>query len=252
MDYHQIINSIKKKGKSLEVENEFSSTENQFAELVMTQMNSSKSRTDPFANATLFSEFFGEEMSDGLVADFKRKKLRFDPIKKQLFNQLGYSELKEEVGSIMREFHTQLVAKNKWLGLMGLMERLLLQMDCYSNPKILCSAQKQRSGQNQFHYILLRAPFYDLVEGRNEIRVYFNKLEDYPQFKSIEELQNDNNFKADATKEVRKKMKEIIDANPITFSEIQDAFKKIESDEDREEITAHEKMRLDFISKYKQ
>jgi hypothetical protein len=49
---------------------------------------------------------------------------------------------------------------------------------------VAISTQAQKSGDNTYNYILLRSPFMDAITGKKEIRIYFNKLEDYPSFKT--------------------------------------------------------------------
>jgi hypothetical protein len=202
-------------------------------------------------NTTLFSEFFGQKQSDGKVSEFKINNLKYNKISKNLYVGIGLGKVKDEIVEIMTEYHDQLIAKTKWMALMGVMERLLLQYDCYARPRISYSTQKQKSGKNTFEYILLRAPFYDLVKGKNEIRVYYNKMEDYPSYLSLDNLiKNNQDFLIKSKSEVQKKMRKIIDENPINFSDIKIALKQIESEADRTAVEDFEKKRLEWIKKH--
>ena len=250
MDYNSLIKSLKNNLST--GESRFESPERHFEDVLdnlisKNEVSSGKNST----NTTLFSDFFGQDIREGSVAEFKRNKLRYNAASKQVYYGLGYGEVRQEVSNLMGEYNRQLIAKNKWLGLMGMMERMLHQFDLYSNPSIVFSTQKQKSGKNYFRYILLRTPFYDLVTGRYDLRVYFNKLEDYPQFKTIDELvKGDVNFVSEARKEIRKKMKEVIDSNPISFTDVQNGLKQIESDRDRNEVARYEAERLEWMKQH--
>ena len=58
------------------------------------------------------------------------------------------------------------------------------------------------------------------------------------------------NFISESRKEVQKKMKEKIDNNPVTFSDIKDALEKIESDIDRKMVSDHEIKRREWMKKH--
>ena len=98
---------------------------------------------------------------------------------------------------------------------------------------------------------MLRSPFFDLIEGKIEIRVYYTKMEDYPTYSSIEDLVNGNkDFVSKSKKEVKDKMYEIIKNNPISFTQIKEALKKVETDFDRKEVDEHEKKRIRLLKKH--
>lgn len=247
MDYSSLIESIKNKTNVGTEIDPYYDTVGALIESL------EKTKYEDFAsnNTILFSDFFGQKQSEGKVSDFKVKNLKFDKISKQLYVGVGLGSVKEDVIVVMKEYHDQLIAKTKWLALMGLMERLLLQYECYSRPRISYSTQKQKSGKNTFEYILLRVPFFDLIKGKNEIRVYFNKMEDYPNYNSIELLVKDNlDFRSESKRLVKEKMKKVIDSNPISFKEILSALKQIESDADRIAVEDFEKKRLEWLKKH--
>ena len=249
MDYNSLIKSITKKtsGDETGIDPTFD-TFGDFLETLIKVQHKEKGN-----NTTLFSEFYGQESTEGKVHEFKVRNLRFNKLNQKMYVGIGLGDVnvKEEVSAIMREYHNQLIAKTKWMGLMGILERLLIQYDCYAKARISYSTQKQKSGDKKFEYILLRSPFFDLIEGKIEIRVYYTKMEDYPTYSSIEDLVNGNkDFVSKSKKEVKDKMYEIIKNNPITFLQIKEALKKVETDFDRKEVDEHEKKRVRLLKKH--
>ena len=111
---------------------------------------------------------------------------------------------------------------------MGLVERKILQLRCYKNPTLAFSIQEQKSGENTFSYIVIRALFIDLYSGKKEIRRYFNKLEDYPKFNSLEELKTDKTFLNDALVEIKSVMADMIKNEGITIEYLESELKKLE------------------------
>jgi hypothetical protein len=251
MDYSSLIEALKEKAFSELFDDVLNSNQGVLSEIV-NELNSKPTHKDKNpANTLLFSEFFGEEIGQGLVADFRRKNIHFNLNKKKGADKLGYGDFLEDVTNIMKEYHTQIVAKRKWLGLMGLLERNLLQYECFKDPKIVYGTQKQKSGKNTFEYILLRAPFFDLVKGKDEIRIYYTKMEDYPSYKSIDKLvKNNHEFVFKSKKIVQDKMVNIINSNPISFKEIQSALKEIETETDRKDVEVFEKNRIEYLKKH--
>ena len=87
-----------------------------------------------------------------------------------------------------------------WLIMMCIIERCMLQLEYAIDPIISFNVLKQEKNNSTANYIILRAPFYDIVHGKEDMRVYFKKLEDYPQYSSINELvEKDKDFKSYAT-----------------------------------------------------
>jgi hypothetical protein len=247
MDYSSLIESLKANTNVGTEIDPYYDTLGAFLE----SMSKPKAEDLQSTNTTLFSDFFGQKQSDGKVSEFKINNLKYNKISKNIYVGIGLGKVKNEIVEIMTEYHDQLIAKTKWMALMGVMERLLLQYDCYARPRISYSIQKQKSGKNAFEYILLRAPFYDLVKGKNEIRVYYNKMEDYPSYSSLDDLiKNNQDFLIKSKSEVQTKMRKIIDENPINFIDIKIALKQIESEADRKAVEDFEKKRLAWIKKH--
>ena len=140
---------------------------------------------------------------------------------------------------------------------MGLVERKILQLRCYKNPTLAFSIQEQKSGENTFSYIVIRALFIDLYSGKKEIRRYFNKLEDYPKFNSIEELKTDKAFLSDALVEIKSVMAEIINNEGITIEYLESELRKLErsshatNNSDSNDDDAKKKAKLASVENYR-
>jgi hypothetical protein len=134
----------------------------------------------------------------------------------------------------------------RWLTLMGLIERKIMQLRCYKNPTLAFSIQEQKSGDNFFRYIVIRAPFIDLYTGKKEIRRYHTKLEDYPKFNSLEELKSDPVFLSEAITEIKDIMAQQINKEDITLEYLESQLRSLEKDSyDRYIIERTEKLFLE-------
>ena len=72
----------------------------------------------------------------------------------------------------------------------------------------------------------------DLYTGKQEIRIYYKKLEDFPGFESIDELKELPEFRSAAIETVRLEMEKWMDSDGITLDHIREELRKI--DEERE------------------
>jgi hypothetical protein len=134
----------------------------------------------------------------------------------------------------------------RWITLMGLIERKILQLRCYKNPSLAFSIQEQKSGDNFFRYIVIRAPFIDLYTGKKEIRRYHTKLEDYPKFNSLDELKSDPVFLSEAITEIKNIMAQQINKEDITLEYLESELRSLEKDSfDRYIIERTEKLLLE-------
>jgi hypothetical protein len=115
----------------------------------------------------------------------------------------GYAYHFENVSNFYKE---QVDIFQDWLVYMNLLEKVLLQLECFINPKIAYGIQPQKSGDNSFNYIVLRTPFYEIKEGKIELRTYYNKLEDYKDYSDLEELKNNDEFRKNTTDFIRGQM----------------------------------------------
>jgi len=230
MNHHAIISLIikLKEGKNLKDAYSLyaeSLSNSQLASNVMSKPKDIKQITKP-----LFSDLIGQNHMDGRLDKFQHNSLN-DELFEALLSAPAYkldTNLKNEFVSLFNVFKTQILKKSTWIQMMSLIENMLFQEFYFGLPQVDYSVQKQKSGENTFQYILLRAPFYDIVKGKIEIRIYFNKIEDYPGFKNIEELKNDTMFTNSAQAAIVNKMKEIMDTNPIKIQDVQNALEMLD------------------------
>ena len=136
--------------------------------------------------------------------------------------------------AILLKFETE--SNNRWLTLIGILERKIIQLRLYRNIQVSFSTQIQKSGEKKFNYILLRAPFMDLYSGKKEIRVYYKKIEDFVGYNSIEELKENNEFKAAAIETIRKEMELTIEKEGISIDYLRDELNKIEQGQNKSKI----------------
>lgn len=163
----------------------------------------------------VFSDIIGETKEQGSLADFIRE--TENNLNASIDNPTSNdAKYKKEIITLLSELKKQSEKNNKWLTLMGLIERKIIQFRLLRNKQISYSTQLQKSGDNKFNYILLRAPFMELYSGKKEVRVYYNKLEDYKGFNSIDQLKLDDNFKTKSTDSIGFEMEKIIDKEGIT------------------------------------
>jgi len=176
------------------------------------QLERTKERDEP-----AFSDLIGETNNDGDIHDFIRNTEKNVELKSvDSFNALDSKTTKLLIELLMK-YKSQVDAKVSWITKMGLLERKIMQYRFYRNTHVAFSTQALKSGDKIFTYILLRSPFVDLFKGKKEIRMYFNKMEDFPNISSVNELANDSKFYNSAIGEVRKEMKKIMSNDGIDF-----------------------------------
>ena len=177
----------------------------------------------------VFSDIVGKSDSDGLLAQFveyteDNLKPTNDSYYKIYANILNNNDLE----NALRVYESQFNSRKKWITLMGLLERKIFQYRCLRKPNIAISIQEQKSGENKFKYILVRAQFVTLFEGKKELRVYLKKLEDYPGYNTLEELKNSDNFIQSAYESIRDEMKQIMSKESIELDYIIKELKSID------------------------
>jgi hypothetical protein len=178
----------------------------------------------------VISELIGEALEYGDLADFVNETKRH--LKASFNSPLSNSiddGIKEKLMSLLNIYTEQVENKQKWLTTMGIIERKIIQYRYYRNTHVAISTQAQKSGDNTYNYILLRSPFMDAITGKKEIRIYFNKLEDYPSFKTIEDLCKDNKFYQDAIFAIRNEMESIMLSDGIDLKKLVTGFEQSES-----------------------
>jgi hypothetical protein len=96
-----------------------------------------------------------------------------------------------------------------------------------------------------------------LYSGKKEIRRYFNKLEDYPKFNSIEELKTDKTFLSDALVEIKSIMAEMINKEGISIEYLESELRKLEksshatNNSDSNDDDAKKKAKLASVENYR-
>ena len=164
---------------------------------------------DKYKHTTVFAEAFKERFEAGNLSKllYARTENKDDSIN-EIASTENASYGKAFQGAIDL-YRQQLDFSKDWLAYMCILERFVLQMDCYVNPKIVYRIQKQKSGNTEYQYILLRAPFQHISFGKTEIRGYYMKFEDFERkYNSLDELiENDKEYVAGATSQIREMMK---------------------------------------------
>jgi hypothetical protein len=174
----------------------------------------------------VFSDIIGETNDTGRLAEFIKETEQH--INSELENPTIHNiKYRTQIVNLLNELKHQTEDNKRWLTLIGLLERKIIQLRLYRNINVSYSTQVQKSGINKFNYILLRAPFMDLFKGRKEIRIYYKKLEDFPGFDTIDKLKEDINFKTTAIETVRVEMENWMDKEGITIDYIRDELNKI-------------------------
>ncbi len=164
---------------------------------------------EKYKHTTVFSEAFKERFEAGTIS-----KLLFARTenKEESINDIASTENSKygkAFQSTIELYRQQLYYGKEWLAYMCILERFLLQLDYYVNPKIVYRIQKQKSGNTEFQYILLRAPFQHITRGKTEIRGYYMKFEDFEgKYNTLNELiAHNKEYVAGATAQVREMMK---------------------------------------------
>ena len=191
----------------------------------------------------VFSEIVGENEGQGKLAEF----IQAGEESLQLTTGSGTKEdfnFKKDLEKALNKFIGQTELSKQWITLMGLLERKILQLRCFRNPSIAYHLLEQKSGENKFSYIVIRAPFIDLYSGRKEIRMYFNKIEDYPKYGTLDELKEDRQFREAATLAIKKQMSDHMLSEGITIEYLEQELTKVQS-------PAQQRLALQFESEAK-
>lgn len=193
-------------------------------------INLSKQATPKENLSPVFSEFIGETKGQGKIDNFvddSKSNLKMSSSVK-LDSHEG--KFNSDLSKLLDLFESEANKRKEWLTIIGFIERKILQLRCYKNPTLAFSIQSQKSGDNNFNYIVIRAVFFDLYSGKREIRRYFNKMEDYKAFKSLEELKSDPSFMNDALNEIKSIMAELINKEEITIEYLESQLRNLEND----------------------
>ena len=191
-------------------------------------INLSKQATPKENLAPVFSEFIGETKGQGKIDNFVDDSKSNLKMPSSIKSDQHEAKFNNDLSKLLNLFESETNERRRWLTIMGLVERKILQLRCYKNPTLAFSIQSQKSGDNFFSYIVIRAVFFDLYTGKKEIRRYFNKMEDYPQFKSLEELKSDPIIMNEAIDEIKGIMADLINKDDITIEYLVSQLKRLE------------------------
>ena len=206
-----------------------------YDDILKTGKRITKEKTEP-----VFSDIVGATTEVGRLAEFIKETEQ--NINSELDHPNAHdNKYKLQIGNLLQLLKFETTSNNRWLTLIGLLERKIIQLRLYRNIQVAYSTQVQKSGDKKFNYILLRAPFMDLYSGKKEIRVYYKKLEDFTGFDNIDTLKDDKEFKNAAIETIRKEMELLIEKEGISLEYIKEELNKIEQ--------GQHKLKIDLIAK---
>lgn len=201
-----------------------------YDDILKTSLRITKEKSQP-----VFSDIIGATTEVGRLAEFiKETEIN---INAELDHPNAQNtKYKNQIENLLQLLKFETESNNRWLTLIGILERKIIQLRLYRNIQVSFSTQIQKSGEKKFNYILLRAPFMDLYSGKKEIRVYYKKIEDFVGYNSIEELKENNEFKAAAIETIRKEMELTIEKEGISIDYLRDELNKIEQSQNISKI----------------
>lgn len=201
-----------------------------YDDILKTSLRITKEKSQP-----VFSDIIGATTEVGRLAEFiKETELNINAELEHPNSQ--NTKYKNQIENLLQLLKFETDSNNRWLTLIGILERKIIQLRLYRNIQVSFSTQMQKSGEKKFNYILLRAPFMDLYSGKKEIRVYYKKIEDFVGYNSIEELKENNEFKAAAIETIRKEMELTIEKEGISIDYLRDELNKIEQSQNKSKI----------------
>lgn len=177
----------------------------------------------------VFSDLIGEMEGQGKIDNFIDGSLTNLSLPSNISSDPFEIKFNSDLNKLLTTYKNDATANERWLTIMGLIERKIFQLRCYKNPTLAFSLQEQKSGENTFSYIVIRALFIDLYSGKKEIRRYFNKLEDYPKFNTLDDLKTDKSFLNDALNEIKSVMAEQINKEDITLDYLKSELQKLKT-----------------------
>jgi hypothetical protein len=178
----------------------------------------------------VLSDLVGETEGQGKIDNFIDDSILNLNMSSSIMSDPNEVKFNADHSKLMELYKSETAYRKRWLTIMGLIERKILQLRCYKNPTLAFSTQEQKSGDNFFRYIVIRSPFIDLYSGKKEIRRYFTKLEDYPKFNSLEELKSDSVFLNEAVTEIKDIMAQQIKNEDITLEYLESQLRSLEEE----------------------
>lgn len=190
---------------------------------------SKQTKTNKEDLTPVFSDLIGEMEGQGKIDNFIDGSLTNLRLPSNISSDPFEIKFNSDLNKLLTIYKNDATDNERWLTIMGLIERKIFQLRCYKNPTLAFSLQEQKSGENTFSYIVIRALFIDLYSGKKEIRRYFNKLEDYPKFNTLDDLKTDKSFLNDALNEIKSVMAEQINKEDITLDYLKSELQKLKT-----------------------
>ena len=190
---------------------------------------SKQTKTNKEDLTPVFSDLIGEMEGQGKIDNFIDGSLTNLSLPSNISSDPFEIKFNNDLNKLLTTYKNDATANERWLTIMGLIERKIFQLRCYKNPTLAFSLQEQKSGENTFSYIVIRALFIDLYSGKKEIRRYYNKLEDYPKFNTLDDLKTDKSFLNDALNEIKSVMAEQINKEDITLDYLKSELQKLKT-----------------------
>ena len=201
---------------------------------------SKQTKTNKEDLTPVFSDLIGEMEGQGKIDNFIDGSLTNLSLPSNISSDPFEVKFNSDLNKLLTTYKNDATTNERWLTIMGLIERKIFQLRCYKNPTLAFSLQEQKSGENTFSYIVIRALFIDLYSGKKEIRRYFNKLEDYPKFNTLDDLKTDKSFLNDALNEIKSVMAEQINKEDITLDYLKSELQKLKTISRATNIPNHE------------
>ena len=190
---------------------------------------SKQTKTNKEDLTPVFSDLIGEMEGQGKIDNFIDGSLTNLSLPSNISSDPFEIKFNNDLNKLLTTYKNDATANERWLTIMGLIERKIFQLRCYKNPTLAFSLQEQKSGENTFSYIVIRALFIDLYSGKKEIRRYYNKLEDYPKFNTLDDLKTDKSFLNDALNEIKSVMAEQINKEDVTLDYLKSELQKLKT-----------------------
>jgi hypothetical protein len=118
----------------------------------------------------VFSDLTGSDSGDkGKLTDFLLLNQQLVDQYKMGKQSLLFPKELEYLNDLKRLYRDESHYNNMWLTMMGLLEIKILQIHCLVSPRIAYSIQEQKSGDKKFKYIVLRFPFYKVLQQNGRL-----------------------------------------------------------------------------------
>jgi hypothetical protein len=123
-------------------------------------INLSKNQKSNKENLTpVFSDLIGEMEGQGKIDNFIDDSIANLNMSSNISSDPFEIKFNSDLNKLLTTYKNDATANERWFTIMGLIERKIFQLRCYKNPTLAFSLQEQKSGENTFSYIVIRALF---------------------------------------------------------------------------------------------